>query len=303
MEQGRYTYVCKNGQLEPTGCLSDSKEKVAIGGTFIRGIYQLKCVLKPDGHINVEYSACVHGGRVITPGGTLEVDSYWISCDQQSASNTVVEHISGCVNADKKRMKKGEKLRSPDGVLYECRDQSPFPKVDEIGCVSGGKDYLIGQTITDSAVWYVCHFELGKVSKKAIGCVFNGQTQYDGQVYSDGSQLKQCRVGNKTNEGAKPVAYGCVRPDGLKGFGCHFTDGQSPNRVLLECQKQGDAAVQVPIKCVYQTGGYEYFVDSGCYQMFGNQGVGCKKVSTGLQLVTFASTELNRAAAEGIKLC
>jgi hypothetical protein len=237
---------------------------------------------------------------MIAAGGTLDVGTYWLSCDKQK--DFVVQHISGCLH-EGKRMKKAEKLRTPDGVLLECRDQSPFPKVDQIGCVSGGKDYLIGQTIADSAVWYICSYESGKALKKAIGCVRNGQTQYDGQVYPDGAELKQCRISNKTSEGAKPVAYGCVRPDGLKGFGCRFTDGPSPKRFLLECQNKGDVAAQVPVNCVYEYSTNDYYLDPGCYRIIGGQGVGCKKTSAGLDYFIFAATELNKAAAEGIKLC
>jgi len=301
---GRYYYKCNNGQLEPKGCVDDSKKQVPVGETFKLYSYQMRCKLGQDGFLSVEYDSCIIENTVVAPGGTFENAKHWYSCTREG--NFVVEQLSGCVY-NGKRLKKQERVNEAEVVL-ECRDADPLPTMVAVGCTDNGKQYGIGETFTDDRFLYSCSPDSnGSPKKQTYGCVKDGKTLYSYQTYTVGNTVYRCEV--RKGKAAKHLLIGCVdRQNGyeeLRKLGCHYTVGTPPFRYTVQCDQTGpESVVESKIACIY--GGDKVadnsgmLIEPGCYRTIDNKNVGCKNGTAGVEFVTF---EKDAANQNDLQLC
>lgn len=306
VEVGRYYYTCKNGLLDPTGCLSESNERVALGQQFKRGDYMMLCKLGTDGYLVIEYAACIIDGKPVAPGETAETATSWYTCSKQ-AGNYLMQKASGCIYQSK-RVALGEKVRV-DTTLLDCReDAKGMPTMIEAGCVSDGKDYQYGDTFSDAQFWYFCGTtDGGKAMRKVIGCMRNGQKLYDGQIFYEGDVIFRCLV--QEYKTARHAPVGCVKRDANgqdvhKSIGCYWIDGEAPKKFSVMCNLKNETCVKTKFNCYYAPGKYEVIIEPGCFRKFGDVTLGCKPMPDGqVEYVDLDPTRIDQAIGMGLHLC
>jgi len=303
---GRYYYTCKDGLLDPTGCLSESNERVPLKSTFKRGDYLMLCKLGTDGYMTIEYSACVINGNPVQPGDTYESEQQWFTCSKE-ANGYIMQKASGCIGEGKKRLQRGEKVHK-DTTLFECReDQKGLPTITEVGCVSDNQEYKYGDTFTDDKFWYFCGTEAGHAMRKVIGCVHDGKKLYDGQLFYQNDVIFRCIVNEYKSARHAPV--GCVKRDekGVevqKSVGCYWIDGEMPNRYTVVCTVKNETCVKTKINCYYSPGNFEYILEPGCFRKFGDKTIGCKATPDGqVEYVSLDPKRIDQAISQGLHLC
>jgi len=301
---GRYYYTCKDGMLDPTGCLSESNERVPLKSTFKRNDYLMLCKLGSDGYMTIEYSACLINGKAVQPGDTHEDEKAWYTCSKE-ANGYIMQKASGCINKAK-RMQLAERFRD-EAVLFECRsDQKGVPTVAEMGCVADGKEYQYGDSFTDDKYWYFCGIEQGHSMKKIIGCVHDGKKLYDGQIFYQDDVIFRCMVNQYKSARNAPV--GCIKRDAgkeiQKSIGCYWIDGDAPNRFTVVCTAKNETCVKTKTNCYYSPGNFEYILEPGCFRKFGDKTIGCKATPDGqVEYVSLDPTRIDMAIKEGLHLC
>jgi hypothetical protein len=306
VDVGRYYYTCKDGMLDPTGCLSEANERAPIGSTFKRNDFVMLCKLGADGYMVIEYSACLIGGKTVQPGDTSETANQWYTCAKQ-ANNYLMQKASGCIYKTK-RVNLGEKVRE-ETALLECReDAKGVPAMIENGCVSDGKEYQYGDSFTDDKFWYFCGTnDQGKSMRKVIGCVYEGKKLYDGQIFYRDDVIFRCLV--QEYKTARHAPVGCVKRDANgqevhKSIGCYWIDGEAPHKFSVMCNLKNETCVKTKFNCYYAPGRYEVILEPGCFRKFEDKTIGCKPTPDGqVEYVTLDPTRIDLAISQGLHLC
>jgi len=117
MDIGRYWYECKDGQVVPKGCLTESNNRIDLDSTFDTAKYRMQCVLGSDGFLTVVYKACM------LQGGSHDVGSQWddgiayFTCVKEGENVRVI--TLGCVDGGRP-MKLDERVAKGD-FIFQCK--------------------------------------------------------------------------------------------------------------------------------------------------------------------------------------
>jgi hypothetical protein len=305
VDRGRYWYMCKDGQLEPKGCYSDSKVKMNVKESFKSGNYVLECVIDDKGMLSFDYKGCVsESGKESAPGETLEDDKYWYTCAKEG--DHLKLEVGGCVS-EGKRYKIGETTEKSDFV-FECkRWANTTCSVCPVGCLKEGKRYNVGESFEKNTFWYMCTKDDGKLEVKCVGCIHENQQLKDGDRYVKADNVYECAI--RKDKDPEHRLVGCHDVDNgatiERRLGCQWTKGTPPNQYIMKCDTKdgGKTATREVVKCYYgdKEGGYE--IDTGCYRVLDNNIVGCRKTDAGPTIETFPADQVDQAAGKGLRLC
>jgi hypothetical protein len=305
VDRGRYWYMCKDGQLEPKGCYSDSKVKMNVKESFKSGNYVLECVIDDKGMLSFDYKGCVsESGKESAPGETLEDDKYWYTCAKEG--DHLKLEVGGCVS-EGKRYKIGETTEKSDFV-FECkRWANTTCSVCPVGCLKEGKRYNVGESFEKNTFWYMCTKDDGKLEVKCVGCIHENQQLKDGDRYVKADNVYECAI--RKDKDPEHRLVGCHDVDNgatiERRLGCQWTKGTPPNQYVMKCDAKDDnTAYKEVVRCFFgssEKGGYE--IEPGCYKIIDNNIVACRTTDSGPIIETFPAEQLQQAYYKGVRFC
>lgn len=299
--RGRYWYECKNGRLEPKGCLDRQSRKLRIGESYDQKGYEMTCIQHHDGYMGFKMTACLprNGGRY-TPGEKWNEaqNRYWFICQQRQYS--VRMKTGGCVTRSGERIKIGDE-RVVGNYWYECQHKyNGSVSLCAIGCVHNGNKYRIGQSwAEDDFVWY-CKKDGEKTSKMCVGCQHFNKRLNDGEQYYERDTVFKCIV---SPDAHYHKVIGCVQRDNYgttteRVIGCHWTEQDYMGKYERTCLKDGGkGAKKETLGCVWVHKGVDYLsVPPNTYTIWfngkDNKAIACRMEGGHMRLVEFEAHEL-----------
>lgn len=105
VETGMYWYTCHcdagKCNLDMQGCLSEKKERLKAGGTYINNGYVIECIEEPKGEYRFKYKGCTsEDGKERPINDSWEDKNYWYECT--SKNGAVSAEIRGCMDEGKR---------------------------------------------------------------------------------------------------------------------------------------------------------------------------------------------------------
>lgn len=294
-----FRYECKDGQVVPKGCLSDSGHRVEVQDTFDTSEHRMQCVLGSDGYLTILYKSCVANGREREVNDRWDDGQTWYSC--QKDGNAVRSVPIGCIH-EGRQLAFDDRVAKGDAV-YSCKKSvSGKPEMGVTGCAKNGNKFTVGEAAESGKLWYTCTDS----GWKPTGCVHGNARLKDGDQFHEGDVLYQCTVnGDKTG----PVAAGCLmRENGFeveKKFDCFWTEGDAPYQYEYTCKYDSsrNLALKVQTRCSFKSSQGIFRVEPGCYVTGNGVAVGCiKDYSTGkLETKMFMSGNVD--SSMGLRQC
>jgi len=300
MDIGRYWYECKDGQVVPKGCLTESNNRIDLDSTFDTAKYRMQCVLGSDGFLTVVYKACM------LQGGSHDVGSQWddgiayFTCVKEGENVRVI--TLGCVDGGRP-MKLDERVAKGD-FIFQCKKATDgTPKMNKVGCVFDGKKYTIGEQYDGPKFWYTCTDSGSKI----VGCMYETHRLQDGDHFTKGEYMYSCKVnGDQTDF----IAYGCIQNDESgaaidRKVGCSWVEGRGSEAYEYTCKDNGSNRIsKVQTKCVYKSSLGVFKLDPGCVQLADpGVAVGCIQDSSSgnLRIETYSADKIDRLP--GLRQC
>jgi hypothetical protein len=291
--QGRYWYECKDGQVVPKGCLSDSDTRIEIDATFDTKQYRMKCIKGSDGFLTAMFQACMYQGAEHDVGAQWDDGTALYTCVQEGKNVRVI--TLGCVDQGRP-LKIDERVAKGD-FIYQCRkNPSGTPTMNKVGCVLNGKKFNIGETFDGPKSWYTCTDQ----GPQAAGCVFNGNRFQWNDAYDQDDVRYNCKVHEKDTEF---VPAACLQRDNgaviERKIGCFWMEGDYE----YTCKNNGNnKATKVPTQCMYFTGGSGagFKIRPGCVQEADGMVIGCMQNGDSLSMKTYKP---NDSLPAGLRKC
>jgi len=305
LERGRFVYECRNGNIEPKGCLTDDLKHIDIGSTFDRKTYRLTCSKNGD-LLSVEPTACLKDGSEHKVDEQWEDSNNFYTCKRDGDALKTVNQ--GCIDQGK-RVNLNDKITKDDLVMVCNETVNNGARLMGAGCVKDGKQYNAGDSFESGKFWYNCtRTGREKVAAKASGCVNNGKRLNDGDRFFDYDVIFECNIDATKND---IRTTGCVQRD-EKGevverrLGCTWVEGQEPFQYEVACQRDeaANSAKKVQVRCNYKVGSGVYNIDPGCYRVIEKAAFGCQKDGAALKLQSFQGDNAETAAqGAGLHAC
>jgi len=274
IERGRLVFVCQGGQVVPKGCIAEDLSRLAIGSNYDTKVYRKACRLGSDGQLAYELVGCVANGQEQKVDSTWEDGKNFYTCKSDGSSLKIINQ--GCVDGGK-RINMKEKVAKDDAV-YSCEDApNGGSYLQKAGCVKDGKQYNAGDSFEVGKTWFNCT-KSGRenVQAKAAGCVSGGKRLNDGDRYTENNVILECIV---EAGAASTRVVACVQSgEGSpveRRVGCTWSEGAAPNMVEYQCQKDGETAKKVALRCMLNVSGGSYVAEPGCYRQADKGFFGC----------------------------
>lgn len=300
-ERGRYWYQCRKGQLIPQGCLTESSQRINIGGTYDSNSYRLQCVQDRDGYLTIVFKGCIYNGREYQPLEEWDDVKYAYRCAREGDHLRV--EVAGCIDQGR-RVAIDQKV-TRGSFVYQCRKtKNGTCSMCPIGCAKDGREYGIGDAFERGDFWYTCLRDPDnnrKIAIKPSGCVHNGRRLNDQEHFQRQDVVFQCvaRDGD-----ARAVVAGCVNGGREVPLGDTWSDGQAPYKYEMVCKAQENSAIKVQKRCFYDVSAGQYTVEPGCYRIVDRAAIGCLKDSSGrLEIRAFQLQNIEQVGSLGLHLC
>ena len=297
IERGRLVFVCQGGQVVPKGCIAEDLSRLSVGSNYDTKVYRKACRLGSDGQLAYELVGCVANGQEQKVDSTWDDGKNFYTCKSDGSSLKIINQ--GCVEGGK-RINLKEKVAKDDAV-YTCEEApNGGSKLTKAGCVKDGKQYNAGDSFEVGKTWFNCT-KSGRenVQAKAAGCVASGKRLNDGDRYTENNVILECIV--EAGAAATRVVA-CVQEGGIeRRVGCTWSEGAAPNLIEFQCQKDGETAKKVALRCMYTVSGGAYSVEPGCFRQADKGFIGCSGKADSLTLSTFADEKA--AAGASLHAC
>ncbi|WKX95963.1 hypothetical protein Q1695_012429 [Nippostrongylus brasiliensis] len=303
INRGKYWYECRQGRLEPKGCISDNK-RLPIGSTVVVGEYVAACETGSDGYLQFRFTACVgSGGRQFSVGEKWvdPQNMYYYQCERDGPY--LKQRPKGCMSHDKRRQVPIGGTDDFGDYTYECRQKYDGTiQMCSVGCIHKGKHYKIGEQWPDGEFVYYCKNNGGRCQKVCIGCQHRQKRLYDGDRYHDQGSVYQCEI-RPDSFGHKPVACLSKELDGSsieRVIGCRWYLQNSNSKIEQTCELVGTKTVVKTVGCIYRHNGFDtIFLSPGQYTIWNlpmqkkqSVGLACRETSDGAKLDVFDPTQL-----------
>ncbi|KJH51413.1 hypothetical protein DICVIV_02427 [Dictyocaulus viviparus] len=296
--RGRYWYECREGRLEPRGCMSKTSQKLNIGEEVEDGEYVAVCELGPDGHLRFRFTACIGSENRHYNPGEQWIDSqniYYYECEQDGAY--LRNQIKGCISHDKQRKILIGQQDDYGDYIYECREKyNGSIQMCSVGCINNGQHYKIGDQWPEGEFLYYCKSNGGRSQKVCIGCLYQNKRLYDGDRFRDQDTVYECEI-RPDSYGHKPV--GCLAKD-LDGsvvervIGCRWYLQDSQSKIEQTCEVDGTKTKVRTTACIYRHNGFDtIFLLPGQYTIWSlpvngkSVGIACRENPDGPKLDVF----------------
>lgn len=304
---GRYWYKCRDGELEPKGCIADDGSRVNLYGTVDSKTqaYRFECTLDRQGFLQFEYRACLFNGKAYGVNERWSDDKYVYVCVREG--DHLRMDVNGCMDGGRE-VYINERVRKGD-FLYQCKQsENGTCSMCPVGCVMSNKEYLIGDSFDDGNYWYTCSNGVaGRITLQPNGCISQGRRLKDNEHFTRGDTAYECQV-DKDKIVEKIV--GCAARDDKgnyieKQFNTFWNEGS----VEVKCthDTKADRAVKVPIRCIHKNGAGVVManIDAGCYRILEGSAIGClKDRSSGqIRVKVYKIDEIGTATSEGLRFC
>lgn len=300
---GRYFYQCRDGTLEPKGCISDQGRRVELYQTSdMVNSYRLQCVLDSRGFATFDYKSCLYEGREYGVNERWSDDRYIYACLKEGDHLRMI--VDGCMYQGRE-IGINEKVRHINFV-YQCKQsENGTCSMCPVGCVSSNQEYMIGDSYEENQYWYTCVNLNGHITIKPNGCVNDGKRFQNGDHFLRNDATYECQI---VNDAGSEKLVGCVARDEQgntveKRLGDTWTDGG------LDYACKNDPGVgrimKVPIRCNYRSANGVIQVEPGCYRIQEGSAIGCYKEPgrNDMMVKIYRSDAIGRAASLGLRLC
>lgn len=310
IERGRFFYECRDGNIVPTGCMTDELKHITIGQTSDKKHYRVQCKLGSDSMLTMEAVACLHQGQEHRLDEQWEDGQNYYTCKKDGTGLRPIN--TGCLDQGK-RVALNEKVTKDEFVMVCNETVNNGARLMPVGCVKEGRQYNVGESFEIGKFYYNCkRTGSEKVAVKISGCVNNvGKRLNDGDRFFDNDVIYECAIDSTTTSKSELRTVGCVQRD-EKGevverrLGCTWVEGNEPFQYELACQHDAstNSAKKVPVRCNYKVGGGVYNIDPGCYRVIDKAAFGCIKESSSLKLQSFQGDNAEKAATgAGLHAC
>jgi hypothetical protein len=302
IERGRLVFVCQGGAVVPKGCIAEDLSRLSIGSNYDTKNYRKACRLGSDGQLAYELVGCVANGQEQKVDSTWDDSKNFYTCKSDGSSLKIV--TLGCVDGGK-RINLKEKINKDDAV-YSCEEApNGGSKLQKAGCVKDGKQYNPGDSFEVGKTWFNCSkYGRENVQAKAAGCVSGGKRLNDGDRYTENAVILECIV---EGGAASTRVVACVQNDGSgtpieRRVGCTWAEGTAPNLIDYQCQKDGETAKKVALRCTYTVSGGAYTTEPGCFRQADKGFIGCSGQAGGSLTLSTYETEA-AASSAGLHAC
>lgn len=298
---GRYWYECRDGKMEPKGCLDESDQRVDVGATFDTKSQQhrMQCVKGSDGFLTVIYKACLYNGQERDVGAHWDDGAAFYIC-RKDGPNSMRTTMLGCVDQGR-QVQFDDKVAKGD-FLYQCKKTSDgTPNLNKAGCVKNGRKLTIGETFEDQKFWYTCTTN----GVKTVGCMHDGQRMKEGDRYTVDDIEYKCSVQGEMGDQTEFTPFSCLQRDAggktiERHVGCYWQEDQF--EYTCKGSADGKITTKVQVRCIYKAPLGTLYVDPGCARTIGGTAVGCQRDSSGrLSVVTDSADNVNNMS--GLKQC
>lgn len=205
--------------------------------------------------------ACVANGQEHKVDETWEDGTNFYTCKTDGAKLKIENQ--GCVDGGKHINKKDTVTK--DDAVYLCDETvNGGSKLVQSGCVKDGKTVNVGESFESGKYWFNCtRTGREKVSAQIAGCIANGKRLNDGDRFPDNDVIYECDVDANKQE---LRAIACVQnADGTvveRRLGCTWVEGAAPLQYEVACQ--GDASANTAKKVPVRC---NYNVGNGVYNI------------------------------------
>lgn len=290
MDEGRYWYECKDGQIVPKGCLAEDGRRVDIDGTYDTKNFRMQCVIGSDGFLTVTYKACMHQGSSHDVASQWDDGTAFYTCVKDGNNIRVV--TLGCIDQGRP-LKLDERVAKGDFV-YQCKEgANGIPQLNKVGCVFEGRKYTIGEKFDGPTSWYTCT-DKGAI---VVGCMYQSHEMRDGDSYDKDGITYACKVTDTAE--FQPISCK-ANVDGVsisKKIGCYWNEGD----FVYTCKQEGKDLVRFQTSCVYRASNGGFKIEPGCAKVAGTIAVGCQKSDSGLSMQTYPADQID--SLPGLRQC
>lgn len=298
MDIGRYWYECRDGTVEPKGCLAEDGHRVEIGATFDTKQYRMQCIKNGDNFLSVIYKACVFQGTEHDVGSQWDDGVAFFACDKQG-DNVKVATL-GCVDQGK-QIKLDDRVAKGD-FIYQCKKATDgTPKMNKVGCVQDGKKFNIGETFEGPKFWYTCTDSGAKI----VGCMYESHRLQSGDHFTKDDMMYTCVVNGEQTD-FEPFACLQREENGAsieRRVGCSWVEGRGSEAFEYTCKVDSNKKVsKVQAQCVYRAQQGVFKLAPGCASLANDIAVGCVQDGSMLRIKTFGADQMDQLPS-GLRKC
>lgn len=297
MDIGRYWYECRDGKVEPKGCLSEDGRRVDVDATFDTKQYRMQCLLNSEGFLSVVYKACVFQGAEHDVGSQWDDGVAYFNCIKEGDNVRVI--TLGCVDQGRP-MKLDDRVAKGD-FIYQCKKASDgTPKMNKVGCVQDGHKYNIGETFEGPKFWYTCTDSGAKI----VGCMYESHRLMDSDHFTKDDMMYTCKV-NGENTDFEPFACLQREENGAsieRRVGCSWVEGRGSEAYEYTCKVDNNKVSKVQTQCVYRASQGVFKLSPGCASLATDITVGCIEDSGRLRIETYGADRVNQLPS-GLRKC
>lgn len=276
--RGRYWYQCTKGTLQPIGCISDSKQRIKRGDSYVDDGFEYRCVLDTEGYLYFEATSCVtKEGTKHQPGDTWDHPdgkNYWFICSREYLYKRpyLAVKTQGCIVGPSRLRIKINETHEENDSWYSCLDNYNSTSMCLRGCVVNGTRKKAGEAWESGTFQYTCVKKDDRCVVECVGCKNGDRVLRSGDRYMRDNSVVQCSVLQDPDTQKISAAHkvvGCVERDrrgavvGERVIGCRWAEKNGDYKYEKTC---GESGQPDPVGCILTKDGYDYlFVPPNSY--------------------------------------